>query len=301
MSDQVHRFYEIEQQKLLLDFEKISLFTRHPTSLGSYRESRLRQYLRDFTPRQLTLGTGFISVCTTNGLVSDSQSRQIDCLVFDETRRHPELRTDDYVIVRPEAVYAAIEIKSDLTFYKQKGQSSIPCDDFPFVGDGQSYRWAGTLVDALQNIKSVETNRIVSATKGYFSGIFGYSASFSLSTLFWALDCGQLQKQLHIDHVDALPHAICVPGKFLIHFSPYDFVETSAHHDPNISFMNTITATKSSAAYPLQFFTNFYLAQITYSLTSEISGNSGLSSSGSDVIGICRQNFELCSSGHEDQ
>lgn len=95
-ADAMKRFYEIEQEKMLLDFEKISLFTEHPTSLGTFRESRLRQYLREFTPRQLSMGTGFVSSFPhSNAGVSENQSRQIDCLVFDESKRHPELRTDD--------------------------------------------------------------------------------------------------------------------------------------------------------------------------------------------------------------
>jgi len=300
MSSPVHRFYEIEQQKLFLDFEKIALFTRHPTSLGTFRESRLRQYLREFTPKQLSMGTGFVAVCKSVGVICDSQSRQIDCLVFDETKRHPELRTDDYVIVRPEAMYAAIEVKSELTFYKQKGPKSGVNEEFPFFDGTQSYRWAGTLVDSFQNIKSVADNR-PGTNKGYFSGIFGYSATFSLDTLYSAFRNGELQEQLNIQHIDELPPAICVPGKYLINFSPYDFLEKSPHHDPYVSFMNTIAVMDNSAAYPLQFFTNFYLNQISYSLTAERALSGGLSSNASDMVRITREHFRLSSKGHEDQ
>ncbi|WP_175853466.1 DUF6602 domain-containing protein [Burkholderia anthina] len=119
MNHSAKRFYEIEQQKLFLDFERIALFTKHPASLGTFRESRLRQYLRDFTPKQLSMGTGFVSAFDTQAESGEfTQSRQIDCLEFDETQRHPELQADGYVIIRPEALFAAVEIKSNLTLYK---------------------------------------------------------------------------------------------------------------------------------------------------------------------------------------
>lgn len=44
--DVIAAFYEIEQEKMLLDFRKIELFTRHPGSRGTFRERRLKQYLR---------------------------------------------------------------------------------------------------------------------------------------------------------------------------------------------------------------------------------------------------------------
>ena len=61
-TDEIIRYYEIEQSKLLLDFEKVALFTDHSTSLGSFRERRLRQYIREFTPSQLSVDTGFVSM-----------------------------------------------------------------------------------------------------------------------------------------------------------------------------------------------------------------------------------------------
>lgn len=234
-----HRFYEIEQQKLLLDFEKVSLFTSHPTSLGTFRESRLRQYLRDFTPKQLSMGTGFISACEQDGIVSDRQSRQVDCLVFDESQRHPELRTDDYVIIRPEALFAAIEVKSELTFYKQVSKKDSDPKDFPLTRDNEKFRWAGTLIDALKNIKSI-VDVMPHDNRRFFCGVFGYSSSFDLNTLYNALDNGDIQKQLGLTHIDEFPSAICVPDKYFINFSPYDFLESAPHHDSSTSFMNVI-------------------------------------------------------------
>jgi hypothetical protein len=295
-----YRFYEIEQQKLLLDFEKISLFTSHPSSLGTFRESRLRQYLRDFTPKQLSMGTGFISLFETEGMVFDRQSRQVDCLVFDETRRHPELRTDDYVIIRPEAFFAAIEVKSDLTFYKQICPKGGNESDYPLSALHERFRWAGTLMDALRNIKSI-VEVMPAENHRYFTGVFGYKASFDFQSLYRALDNGEIQRQIGLNHIDELPMSVCVPGKFLIHFSPYDMMESAPHHDSYSSFMNVFTPLAESAAYPLQFFTIHYLNQIGAALTGEVISAGGLNSGKSPGVGVWRQRFDLNSEGHEDQ
>lgn len=186
------KFYEIEQQKLLLDFEKIALFTSHPTSLGTYRERRLREYLRDFTPMQLSLTTGFVvDGSPETGFVSGRMSRQIDCLVYDSTRLHPELRTDDYVVIRPQALFAAIEVKSSLTFYQQAMEKGGDPSKYPLQKLGKHFRWAGTLVDALENIKSIKD--VCARKQGVFFGVFGYSANFDWRKVYEALDCGELQ------------------------------------------------------------------------------------------------------------
>ncbi|MEY1587909.1 DUF6602 domain-containing protein [Burkholderia sp. Bmkn7] len=301
MNNTAKRFYEIEQSKLLLDFEKISLFTKHPTSLGAFRESRLRQYLRDFTPKQLSMGTGFVSAFDVQSESGELiQSRQIDCLVFDETQRHPELWTSDYVVIRPEALYAAIEIKSELTLYKQIAKSGDKADQFPLSRNGERFRWAGTLIDALQNIKSIRD--ATSAAKcAPFLAIFGYNSSFDIRRFFNALDNGDIQQQLGISHIDDFPPAICVPGKFLIHLSPYDFTETAPHHDSFTAFMNVIEPLEVSAAYPLQFFTNFYLNQIGGTLTGSPPSGGGLNSGSSAKIKIWVEHFDLNTEGYEDQ
>jgi hypothetical protein len=299
MKHSSRRVYEIEQQKLLLDFEKIALFTDHPTSLGTFRESRLRQYLRDFTPRQLSLGTGFVSSFEHGDVL---QSKQIDCLVFDETRTHPELRTDDYVIVRPEAFYAAIEIKSELTFYKKSWKSGEDKTKFPLQRGGEQFQWAGTLIEALVNIQSIVQTVGEEAAKCFF-GVFGYQSSFLSRTLAEALDNDEIQKQLKIKHINELPRMICIPGKCAMNLSPYDFAENAHHHDPYISFLNVLEAQSGTPAYPLQFFTTYYLNQIGAKLSGKLPKNGGLNSASTEgeTVKIWRQHFDLNSEGFEDQ
>lgn len=296
------RFYEIEQQKLLLDFEKVALFTQHPTSLGTFRENRLRQYLRDFTPRHLSLGTGFISEFDDHGSLV-AQSRQIDCMVFDENRYHPELRTEDYAIIRPEAFFAAIEIKSELTFYKRKPKSDEEKERFFHERFGsEKFLWAGTLIDAIVNIKSIN-DAVKSRQRNCFLAVFGYSSSFKPLDLFRALANGEIQKQLGIEHIDQLPQSICVPGKHTICISPYDMTETAPHHEPYTSFMNVVESGPQSPAYPLQFFSVHYLNQIAFALNNEPVKRGGLNDGSSEGAGIkiWRDHFRLSSKGYEDQ
>jgi hypothetical protein len=183
-TDEIIRYYEIEQSKLLLDFEKVALFTKHPTSLGSFRERRLRQFLREFTPSQLTVDTGFVSIWKPHsGRITDSQSRQIDCLVFDAQTLRPLLQTDDYAIISPEALYGAIEVKSSLTFFRQSSGTKVISSDHPLGGTNQdSYRWAGTMVEALKNIASL-AQAAVDKSYGTFHGVFALIRWSLIATL----------------------------------------------------------------------------------------------------------------------
>ncbi|MBH5371008.1 DUF6602 domain-containing protein [Bradyrhizobium glycinis] len=301
-AEEVIRFYEIEQAKLLLDFEKVALFTKHPTSLGQFRESRLRQYLRDFTPSRLTVGTGFVSTWNQgSGKISDDQSKQIDCLVFDSQTFSPLLHTDDYSIIFPEAFYAAIEVKSSLTFHRESSGTKTRSEKYPLGGGHQeSYRWSGTMIEALANIASL-THTIKGRTQGTFHGVFAYSMTFDWNLLYYAFDNNEIQTQLGITHIDELPVAICVPGSLIIHLSPYDMFETAPHHDEASSFFNVIQTTETHPAYPLQFFSTFYTNQINHKLETKKPDKGRLFSAIGSKVAIWSHHFDLNSEGYEDQ
>jgi hypothetical protein len=300
--DVIAAFYEIEQEKLLLDFRKIELFTRHPGSIGTFRERRLKQYLREVTPTQLSVGSGFISNWFSHEHnAAYVQSRQVDCLIFDETRNVPYLHTGDYTIIKPEAFYAAIEIKSNLTFFRQWAPVGKPTADFPLKSaDGRFFRWAGTMVDAFENIKSI-SDVCGARPEKTFTGVFSYGLQFKLGTLYDAFDNGELQQQLGIKHVDELPSIVCIPGKAIIVLSGVDIFETRLHHDECRSFFNVIEATNGSPAYPLQFFTTFYYNQVHFKLNDAIPDKGGLFSANRASIRFWRRHFELNSEGYEDQ
>lgn len=293
-SSSVKRYYEIEQNKLLLDFEKVSLFTSHPTSLGTFREQRLRQYLRDFTPTQLSLSSGFI---TAGNEVSETamnlSSRQVDCLVFDEHQRHADFRTEDYVIIGPEQLFAAIEIKSSLTFYQESAGDSTDDEKYPHGYPGSKYRWAGTLIDALINIKSV-ADVLPKNTKNIFLGIFGYSSTFEIKNLYSAFDSRQIQRQLGIQHISELPVAICVPSKYIVHFSAHSF-EDPEEHEFCTTYFTSIETAPDSMGFPLQFFTTYYLNLIGYKLNGTKVSRRGLNSHGATKIWYFSHHFDLAS------
>lgn len=79
---------------------------RHSPTDGSYKEVVLRNVLKRHLPESVFVGTGFVVTATT-------PSTQIDVLIVDKDK--PRLFWDgDFVIVTPEAVRAAIEVKTSL-------------------------------------------------------------------------------------------------------------------------------------------------------------------------------------------
>lgn len=68
----IAEFYDLETEKLTADGKKVALFTKHPGTLGAFREARLREYLKEHVPARLTLAHGFVSY--RNGLGERSQT-----------------------------------------------------------------------------------------------------------------------------------------------------------------------------------------------------------------------------------
>lgn len=81
--------------------ERIRLLVQHPTSVGTYRETLLQTLLRRNLPERYHVGTGFIYGC----------QRQVDILIYDRVDYAPLFREGDLVVVPPQAVRAAIEVK----------------------------------------------------------------------------------------------------------------------------------------------------------------------------------------------
>lgn len=82
------------------------LIPHWPTD-GTFKESVLRSVLRRHLPESVFIGTGFI-------VTPQASSKQIDLLIVDKER--PRLFWDgDLVIVTPDAVRAAIEVKTGLS------------------------------------------------------------------------------------------------------------------------------------------------------------------------------------------
>lgn len=76
---------------------------------GEYHEQIIRQSLENFLPNRYSVKTGYIY------LDENKSSKQIDILLIDESHPNAYLFKDrDFVIVRPEPVIAAIEVKTQL-------------------------------------------------------------------------------------------------------------------------------------------------------------------------------------------
>ena len=86
--------------------DRVRNLIHHWPTDGSFKESVLRNVLRRHLPESLFVGTGFV-------VTAQKSSKQIDVLVLD--KKCPRLFWDgDLVIVTPDAVRAAIEVKTGL-------------------------------------------------------------------------------------------------------------------------------------------------------------------------------------------
>jgi hypothetical protein len=83
----------------------------HWLSVGTYKENLLRSLLRNRLPSKYEVGTGFVLAQANNQRII---SKQIDLLIWDSNSHSPFFRDGEFVIVAPEALAAAIEVKSTL-------------------------------------------------------------------------------------------------------------------------------------------------------------------------------------------
>lgn len=256
----VVRFYQLEARKILADGEKIGLFTQHPGTLGAYREARLREFLREHVPTRFVVTSGFITDHDPElANQVDRTSLQIDCLIHDHNHFAPLFRTDEFAIVSPAPVVAIVEVKSTLTLSKE----TLGIDDPDMFSklDGRRYKWAGSLVEALANIKSaIDVMEEASICRGtYFTGIIAYSAN-SLPKLVSAMTNGEVFKQLGITDLDQLPDCICILDGPAWTFAMCGEAEPEKYGtgdiDPAFSYAVQFPRTDEGSA--LQMFTAFF-------------------------------------------
>lgn len=296
----IAKYYELEQKKLFIEFEKISLFTNHNPTIGSYRENVIKDYLRRLVPSQLEISSGFIATYTDNDHdIYQKQSRQIDCLIFDKSHYIPFLETQHFSVIPPQSAYSCIEVKSSLTFYKKKNpeKSKKTSDQFPLGGDyTESYRWEGTLIDALINIKAA-----VDVCEGMdripIMGIVAYSYNFDLDNFYHALDNNELQRQLGLKNLNQLPFSICVPGRFTVVFSHLDMFDPGCVHDEYTSFYNEMNSVEGFEQYPLQFFSVLFHNNINFQLNKKHPDKGGLFTATGSNIRMRSMHFDLSSEG----
>ena len=84
----------------------------HWLTVGEYKESLLRALIAESLPRRFEVSSGFIVGSDKAG--AKLLSNQVDILIWDSHEHAPLFRSGDLVVVWPEAVRAAIEVKSTL-------------------------------------------------------------------------------------------------------------------------------------------------------------------------------------------
>ena len=84
----------------------------HWPSVGGYKESVIRKQLVDYLPARYSVGTGFV-ISPTDG--DPVRSKQIDVLIWDSHNYAPTFVDGAFVIIPPQALRVAIEVKGNLT------------------------------------------------------------------------------------------------------------------------------------------------------------------------------------------
>lgn len=100
----------------------------HYPSLGRYKERLLATLLREYLPRTVEVGSGFVMFpvedrdppggADHHDPLNQSAfviSRQCDIIVYESHTVPPVFRDGDFVVVRPEAVRAVVEVKGSLS------------------------------------------------------------------------------------------------------------------------------------------------------------------------------------------
>jgi hypothetical protein len=98
----------------------------HTSSEGTYCETLLKEFLRRTLPKHVSVDGGFIrrvsdadwTVGAKSPLAADAPiaTPQLDIIVHDTQNYAPLFRSEDLVVVLPEAVRAVIEVKKSLTW-----------------------------------------------------------------------------------------------------------------------------------------------------------------------------------------
>ncbi len=123
-------FYSADAETLQIKYRQIEKLigrSHHAASEGDYCEALLKEFLRRTLPRQFSVDGGFIRKVSATDFVTSSRgvttesviaTPQLDIIVHDSTDYAPLFRSEDFVVVLPEAVRAIIEVKKCLTWQR---------------------------------------------------------------------------------------------------------------------------------------------------------------------------------------
>lgn len=114
----------------------------HYPSVGRYKEKLLARLIAEYIPKNYEVGTGFVLFVHEAtkeraqkpgfdplNMGSHALSKQCDIIVYDSSTVPVVFRDDDFVVVRPEAVRAVIEVKGTIS-RKETNRLLDACLDF---------------------------------------------------------------------------------------------------------------------------------------------------------------------------
>ena len=94
--------------------------SRHWGEEGRYKEAILKNILRKFLPRNISVGTGFIVITNNQNKIS----KQIDIIIYDNS--HPVLFSEgDFIITTIKNVKGIVEVKSSIGIGNNTFQSVV--------------------------------------------------------------------------------------------------------------------------------------------------------------------------------
>jgi hypothetical protein len=114
MNNEIQKFLSTFGEELRSKVKRLDdiIGRDHWLSVGNYKESLVRNFLRSTLPKRYEISTGFIlSKNYENQLI---KSKQIDILIWDSTDYSAIFRDGEFVIIPPEACRVVIEVKGNL-------------------------------------------------------------------------------------------------------------------------------------------------------------------------------------------
>lgn len=103
----MEQYFSLVNKEFDLRIKQIRQFIKHHNpSIGAFNEEILRKFLRDFLPKWVSVGQGFVLDRAGN------ISTQIDILIYNSTFYAPLYSVNDLVVLPPESVFIAIEVKT---------------------------------------------------------------------------------------------------------------------------------------------------------------------------------------------
>lgn len=109
----IENFHKSTVTELLAVKDRVRNLINHWPEEGRHHEAVLKNIVKRFLPDQFEIGTGFVVKPTQDRQIHRS-SRQIDLIIYNTA--HPVLfKEGDFVILTPDAVYAIVEVKANLS------------------------------------------------------------------------------------------------------------------------------------------------------------------------------------------